>query len=102
MTLAAASLRPPTPAWAGQLLEVVLLVLVAAAATLVVVTRRPQRQVVVLSGYGVLLSLLFFALQAPDVTLSEMTVGAVVLPLVVLLTISKLKVQGSPREEEET
>ncbi len=100
MILSDATFRPPTTAWAGQLLEVVLLVLVAAAATLVVLTRRPQRQVVVLSGYGLLLSLLFFALQAPDVTLSEMTVGAVVLPLVVLLTISKLKMQPGREEEK--
>ena len=41
----------------------------------------PVRQVIVLSVYGLLLAVLFLAFQAPDVTLSELTVGAVVLPI---------------------
>jgi len=41
----------------------------------VVLIREPVRQVIVLSGYGVLLAALFMAFQAPDVTLSELTVG---------------------------
>jgi uncharacterized MnhB-related membrane protein len=45
----------------------------------------------VLSVYGVLLAVLFLAFQAPDVTLSELTVGAVALPVVLLLTLAKIK-----------
>ena len=44
-----------------------------------------------LSVYGVLLAVLFLAFQAPDVTLSELTVGAVVLPVVLLLTLAKVR-----------
>jgi uncharacterized MnhB-related membrane protein len=72
-------------------LQVTLLVLVAAGATAVVLIRRPVHQVLVLSVYGVMLAVLFLAFQAPDVTLSEMTVGAVVLPIVLLLAISKTR-----------
>lgn len=72
-------------------LQVVLLVLVAAGATAVVLTRAPVRQVVVLSAYGVLLAILFMAFQAPDVTLSELTVGAVALPLLILLVLAKVR-----------
>jgi energy-converting hydrogenase B subunit D len=72
-------------------LQVVLLILVAAGATAVVLTRAPVRQVVVLSGYGVLLAILFMAFQAPDVTLSEMTVGAVALPILLLLALAKIR-----------
>lgn len=72
-------------------LQVTLLVLVAAGATAVVLTRAPVRQVVVLSGYGVLLAILFMAFQAPDVTLSELTVGAVALPLLLLLVLAKVR-----------
>jgi uncharacterized MnhB-related membrane protein len=43
-----------------------------------------------LSVYGVLLAVLFLAFQAPDVTLSELTVGAVVLPLLLVLTLAKV------------
>jgi uncharacterized MnhB-related membrane protein len=72
-------------------LQVTLLVLVAAGATAVVVIREPVRQVIALSGYGVLLAVLFLAFQAPDVTLSELTVGSVVLPMLLLLTLAKVR-----------
>lgn len=100
MTLLAV-LQPPVASWAGEMLEVVLLVLAAAGATLVVVTRQPLRQVVMLTGYGLVLALLFFALQAPDVSLSELTVGSVILPLVVLLVLSRLRSEKSPKGERE-
>ena len=72
-------------------LQVVVLVLVAAGATAVVLTRQPVRQVIVLSGYGLLLALLFMVFQAPDVTLSELTVGAVALPILLLLALAKVR-----------
>jgi energy-converting hydrogenase B subunit D len=72
-------------------LQVTLLVLVAAGATAVVLIRRPVHQVIALSIYGMLLAVLFLAFQAPDVTLSELTVGAVALPLIILLTLAKVR-----------
>ena len=74
-----------------QALQITLLVLVAAGATAVVLIRDRVRQVLMLSIYGVLLAVLFLAFQAPDVTLSELTIGAVVLPIVVLLTLAKVR-----------
>lgn len=99
MILAAAPVHPPAPAWAGELLQVILLVAVGIGATLVVLARQPARQTVLISAYGLLLALLFFVLQAPDVTLSEITAGAVVLPLIILLALAKLKLQPAPEEE---
>ena len=72
-------------------LQAVVLVLVAAGAVAVVRARDRVRQVLVLSGYGVLLAVLFFTFQAPDVALSELTVGAVVLPVILLLAIAKVR-----------
>jgi energy-converting hydrogenase B subunit D len=72
-------------------LQVVVLVLVAAGALVVVRTRDRVRLVLVLSVYGILLAMLFFVFQAPDVTLSELTVGAVALPLILLLVIAKVR-----------
>ena len=72
-------------------LQITLLVLVAAGATAVVLIRRIVHQVLVLSIYGVLLAVLFFAFQAPDVTLSELTIGAVALPVILLLTLAKIR-----------
>jgi len=74
-----------------DVLQVTLLVLVAACATAVVLIRARVRQVLMLSIYGVLLAVLFLAFQAPDVTLSELTIGAVLLPIVILLTLAKVR-----------
>ncbi len=74
-----------------DVLQVTVLVLVAAGATAVVLTREPVHQVIVLSGYGLLLAILFMVFQAPDVTLSELTVGAVALPLLLLLVLAKVR-----------
>jgi energy-converting hydrogenase B subunit D len=72
-------------------LQVTVLVLVAAGATAVALIRVPVRQVVALSGYGLLLAVLFFVFQAPDVTLSELAVGAIALPLLLLLALAKVR-----------
>jgi energy-converting hydrogenase B subunit D len=74
-------------------LHVTLLILVAAGATAVVLIRRQVHQVLALSIYGVLLAVLFFAFQAPDVTLSELAVGAVALPAILLLALAKIRKQ---------
>jgi energy-converting hydrogenase B subunit D len=85
-----------TPTAVMDVLQVVILVLVAAAATVVVRTRDRFRLVLVLSAYGMLLAILFFAFQAPDVALSELTVGAVALPLILLLAIAKVRKRPQP------
>jgi energy-converting hydrogenase B subunit D len=73
-----------------DVLQVTVLVLVAAGATAVALIRVPVRQVIALSAYGLLLAVMFLAFQAPDVTLSELTVGAVALPVLLLLTLAKV------------
>jgi energy-converting hydrogenase B subunit D len=88
---AAVVTRYTVPVGLMDTLQVTILVLVAAGATAVVLIRRRVRQVLVLSVYGVMLAVLFLAFQAPDVTLSELTVGAVALPIVLLLAISKTR-----------
>jgi energy-converting hydrogenase B subunit D len=71
-------------------LEVVVLVLVAATATAVVFTREPLQQAMVASLYGLVLGILFLVFQAPDVALSQTAVGAVALPLMILLALAKI------------
>jgi energy-converting hydrogenase B subunit D len=92
MSLLTAAHTPYTvPLAMMDALQITILVLVAAGATAVVLIREPARQVLALTVYGVLLAVLFLAFQAPDVTLSELTVGAVVLPAVLLLTLAKVR-----------
>jgi energy-converting hydrogenase B subunit D len=89
--IAAVSTPYTVPVTMMDILQVTILILVAAGATAVVLIRERVRQVLMLSVYGVLLAVLFLAFQAPDVTLSELTVGAVALPVVLLLALAKIR-----------
>lgn len=89
--LLAVTTRYTVPAAVMAVLQAVLLVLAGAGATAVVLTRSPVRQVLVLSAYGVVLALLFLAFQAPDVTLSELAVGTIALPALLLLTLARVR-----------
>ena len=78
---------------------VVALVLVAASATVAVVTRDPMRQALVLSVLGVVLAVLFTVLQAPDVGLSQLAVGSALTPLLLMLTVRKVRRRGQRKED---
>jgi uncharacterized MnhB-related membrane protein len=66
------------------------MLVVGVLATVVVLTRRPESQALVLSMFGVALAVLFLVLQAPDVALSELVVGAVAYPTMIFLTLAKV------------
>ncbi len=68
-----------------------LLFLVAVAGTVVVMTRDVRAQTLLLSFYGLLLSILFLLLQAPDVAYSEIVVGSAAIPLMLLAALSKIE-----------
>ena len=59
--------------------------------TSVVLARDPLRQAMVASIYGLMLGILFFLFQAPDVALSQTVVGAVALPMMILLALAKVR-----------
>jgi energy-converting hydrogenase B subunit D len=67
------------------------LTLVLAGGAAVVFSSDPQRQAVTLSVYGLLLTVLFMLLAAPDVALSQVVVGTAIIPLMVMLTIRKVR-----------
>lgn len=81
-------------------LIVAALVLAALMATAVVLTRDTVRQAIVLSGYGMVLGLLFLILQAPDVAMSQIGVGTVLLPLVVVLALHATRRRHRDRGDE--
>lgn len=67
------------------------LTLVLVAGTGVVATNVAERQAVTLSVLGLSLTILFLALEAPDVALAQLGVGTVVVPLMVMLAIRKVR-----------
>jgi len=70
---------------------VVALTVVGLAGTAVVMTVRTDRQAVALAAFGLSLAVLFMALQAPDVALSQIGVGTAIVPLMVMLTVRKTR-----------
>lgn len=78
-------------------LQVLILFMVAAGGLAVVLTRDPLHLAVVASFYGILLGLMFFLFQAPDVALSQITIGALALPLMILLALAKIRRTERPR-----
>jgi energy-converting hydrogenase B subunit D len=79
-------------------LQAAALLAVAGSGTAVVLTRDPTRQVIVTGFFGLLLSVLFFVVQAPDVALSQIVVGAIAIPTLALLTLARLRTRARRRE----
>lgn len=74
-----------------------LLLLAALSGLLVVLTRDPRRQVYAMAGNGLVLGVLFLALQAPDVALSEIAVGTAVTPLLFLAALAAIAMDRAER-----
>jgi energy-converting hydrogenase B subunit D len=76
-----------------------ILILIAIAGFVVVRTQDVTEQVIALGFYGLITALMFFFFQAPDVALSQITVGAVALPLMIMLALSRMKFRKLSRQK---
>jgi energy-converting hydrogenase B subunit D len=83
------------------LLQIAALAAVAIGGGAVVLARDALRQTLVLSVYGMSLTMLFFVFQDPDVALSEIVVSTVGLPVMILLALRKVREHERERQEEE-
>ena len=81
-------------------LQAVALILSALAATSVALCLNPLRQIVLSGIYGLILTITFLTLQAPDVALSMLVVSTVAYPLIVLSAIGRTrhKAEREPNE----
>jgi energy-converting hydrogenase B subunit D len=68
-----------------------ILLFVGVAGTALVLTRDIYSQPIGVSFFGLMLAVMFLAFQAADVSLSQIVIGAVGLPLMILLAIAKLR-----------
>jgi uncharacterized MnhB-related membrane protein len=81
-----------------------LLLLIAITGFVVVRTHDPTSQILALTFYGLLFGLIFFIFRAPDVALSQITVGALALPLMLMLAVSRMrshKERVDPKENKQ-
>jgi energy-converting hydrogenase B subunit D len=84
-----------------SVLQVFALAAVALGAPAVVLSRDPLRQAIVVGVYGLALALLFFVVDAPDVSLSQIVVSAVGLPAMLVLAVAKIREHEREREAED-
>jgi energy-converting hydrogenase B subunit D len=84
-----------------SLLVTLLFLLAAASGTGVALSRTPRRQVMAMAVNGLVLSLLFMALQAPDVTFAELAVGTAAVPLLFLVVLASMAIDRSPTAAQE-
>jgi energy-converting hydrogenase B subunit D len=84
-----------------MILGIGVLLLIAVTAFCVVRTHDTTAQVMALTFYGLLLAMMFFIFQAPDVAISQITVGAIALPLIIMLAISRMRVRDALRADRE-
>ena len=82
-------------------LLIAILLGVAAAGTAVVFTRDVASQPIGISFFGLVVAVMFMAFQAPDVALSQVVIGAVGLPLMILLALAKLRRDATLRERKQ-
>jgi energy-converting hydrogenase B subunit D len=76
-------------------LQILLFGLAALAGALAVMTRNPRHQALALGLYGLVLALLFAALEAPEVAIAQAVVGSVALPLMVLAALASVSARKS-------
>lgn len=81
------------------ILDVLCLLAILASAVLVMLLRNLNGAVMSLSAVGMLMSLLFVVLGAPDVAQSEVVVGAIALPALYLIAIGKIRAAVRDRGE---
>jgi energy-converting hydrogenase B subunit D len=81
--------------------QIACLLVVAAGGGAVVFAGEPIRQTLGLGVYGLALTALFFAFQAPDVALSQIVVSAIGLPLIVLAALRKIRAHERDADGEE-
>ena len=77
-------------------LLLVLFLLTAVAGAGVALTRDPRRQALAIAANGLVLALLFLALQAPDVAFSELAVGTAAVPLLFLVVLAAIRTDRKP------
>ena len=82
-------------------LQIVALAGVAAGGGAVALVTNPLRQTLLLGIFGLSLVFLFFTFQAPDVALSEIVVGTIGLPLIILAALRKIAEQERAHNSDE-
>jgi uncharacterized MnhB-related membrane protein len=82
-------------------LQIVALAAVAVGGGAVALVTDPLRQTLLLGIFGGALVFLFFTFQAPDVALSEIVVGSIGLPLVILAALRKITEQERTKQTDD-
>ena len=82
-------------------IQMAALIVAGCAGTAVVFAAEPLRQVLLLGVFGLVLTVLFFVVQAPDVALSEIVVSGIAMPVIALAALRKIAQHERADEDED-
>jgi energy-converting hydrogenase B subunit D len=74
-----------------EILQALALIMVAVLGLLVVKTREPLSQAIVLCLFGTVFAVLFVVYQAPTAALSQIAVGSVALPFIIVVAVARVR-----------
>lgn len=77
---------------------IILGMIIAAGSLLFIEDLLPS--IITMAVMGSFLALEFLLLKAPDVALAEAAVGAILTPIIFIITLRKIKDNGDSKEEE--
>lgn len=72
-------------------MRIVLLLFMVAVLFLIIVSKSNLRSIILLSVFSTIGALMYYLYQAPDVAMAELAVGAAVVPLIFLISVTRQK-----------
>lgn len=73
-------------------IEIILLGFLVAAAIAVCVTKRLLSSIIIFTGYGIVISVLWILLAAPDLAITQAAVGAGISSLLFFVVLKRIRV----------
>ena len=84
------------------LLEGLLLVMLIVCAITAVLSKRLVASVILYMAYGIVMSILWFLLESPDLAITEAAVGAGITSILMFISLRQISaLEGMDKDEEE-
>ena len=84
------------------LLEGLLLVMLIVCAITAVLSKRLVASVILYMAYGIVMSILWFLLESPDLAITEAAVGAGITSILIFISLRQISaLEGMDKDEEE-
>lgn len=84
-----------------EIFKVILLIFLIVCAVSVSIIKNPLISVIVFMSYSLIMSIIWFLLESPDLAITEAAVGAGVSSILFFVTLRKIKALSEGGEDEQ-